>query len=110
MYTILCFNASHAEMEEKSPRPQDQVDRKIPHRRLDKEKIHQMYQFGKKLGQGMFGVVCEAVNIATGQLWAIKIINKEKAFHFHLVIVIELEKHFKIASSCYVQKPSLNSI
>lgn len=38
----------------------------------------QFYSFGRKLGQGSFGVVCEATHIGTQKKWAIKKVNKEK--------------------------------
>lgn len=37
-----------------------------------------IYSFGRKLGQGNFGVVCEATHIETQRKWAIKKVNKEK--------------------------------
>ncbi len=33
---------------------------------------------GRKLGQGNFGIVCEATHIETQRKWAIKKVNKEK--------------------------------
>lgn len=53
---------------------------RIPHTRLeDDTAIEQLFTMGRKLGQGSFGVVREAVSVQTGQKWAIKAINKEKA-------------------------------
>uniref|UniRef100_A0A8D2L6H1 Serine/threonine kinase 33 n=1 Tax=Varanus komodoensis TaxID=61221 RepID=A0A8D2L6H1_VARKO len=39
----------------------------------------QIYSFGRKLGQGSFGVVIEATHKETGIKWAIKKVNREKA-------------------------------
>ncbi|KAM8938749.1 serine/threonine-protein kinase 33 [Pelodytes ibericus] len=53
---------------------------KVPHTRVDDEAaIQQIYTFGKKLGQGSFGVVIEVTNKNTGKKWAIKKVNREKA-------------------------------
>ncbi|XP_067946036.1 serine/threonine-protein kinase 33-like isoform X2 [Watersipora subatra] len=52
----------------------------IPHTRVDDEAvIESMFSMGKKLGQGSFGIVREAVDINTGKKWAVKAVNKEKA-------------------------------
>ncbi|KAJ8340178.1 hypothetical protein SKAU_G00348110 [Synaphobranchus kaupii] len=56
------------------------AERKVPHTRMDDEAaIQQIYAFGKKLGQGSFGVVYEATHIETQKKWAIKKVNREKA-------------------------------
>ncbi|XP_042303124.1 serine/threonine-protein kinase 33 isoform X2 [Sceloporus undulatus] len=53
---------------------------KIPHTRIDDgAAIQQIYTFGRKLGQGSFGVVIEATHKETGIKWAIKKVNREKA-------------------------------
>ncbi|XP_069479814.1 serine/threonine-protein kinase 33 isoform X2 [Ambystoma mexicanum] len=53
---------------------------KVPHTRIDDEAaIQQIYNFGKKLGQGSFGVVIEAMHKETHLKWAIKKVNREKA-------------------------------
>ncbi|KAJ6665147.1 hypothetical protein lerEdw1_005378 [Lerista edwardsae] len=53
---------------------------KVPHTRIeDGAAIQQIYSFGRKLGQGSFGVVMEATHKATGVKWAIKKMNREKA-------------------------------
>ncbi|XP_069079771.1 serine/threonine-protein kinase 33 isoform X3 [Pleurodeles waltl] len=53
---------------------------KVPHTRMDDEAaIQQIYSFGKKLGQGSFGVVVEATHKETHLKWAIKKVNREKA-------------------------------
>ncbi|XP_048710277.1 serine/threonine-protein kinase 33 isoform X2 [Caretta caretta] len=39
----------------------------------------QIYYFGRKLGQGSFGVVIEVTHKETGKKWAIKKVNREKA-------------------------------
>ncbi|KAJ8406444.1 hypothetical protein AAFF_G00300180 [Aldrovandia affinis] len=55
-------------------------ERKVPHTRMEDEAaIQQIYTFGKKLGQGSFGVVYEATHIETQTKWAIKKVNREKA-------------------------------
>ncbi|KAM3919632.1 serine/threonine-protein kinase 33 [Leptodactylus fuscus] len=56
------------------------AENKVPHTRMDDEAaIQQIYTFGKKLGQGSFGVVVEATHSETGKKWAIKKVNREKA-------------------------------
>ncbi|XP_049321353.1 serine/threonine-protein kinase 33 isoform X2 [Astyanax mexicanus] len=56
------------------------AEKKVPHTRIEDEAhIQQIYSFGTKLGQGSFGVVCEATHIETQKKWAIKKVNKEKA-------------------------------
>ncbi|KAK1798548.1 hypothetical protein P4O66_006658 [Electrophorus voltai] len=56
------------------------AEKKVPHTRMEDEaEIQQIYSFGRKLGQGNFGVVCEATHIKTQKKWAIKKVNKEKA-------------------------------
>lgn len=53
----------------------------IPHTRLEQEGLiwEQYYEQGRKLGQGAFGKVHLATNKTTGEQWAIKTINKDKA-------------------------------
>ncbi|XP_064628533.1 serine/threonine-protein kinase 33-like isoform X2 [Lineus longissimus] len=63
-----------------SSRPQGSADvlRSVPHTRIEDESmIEETYRFGRKLGQGSFGVVREGTCVSSGQAWAIKIINKE---------------------------------
>ncbi|XP_016323891.1 serine/threonine-protein kinase 33-like isoform X1 [Sinocyclocheilus anshuiensis] len=56
------------------------AEKKVPHTRIEDESdIQKIYSFGRKLGQGNFGVVCEATHIETQRKWAIKKVNKEKA-------------------------------
>nr|DBA17666.1 TPA: hypothetical protein GDO54_003080 [Pyxicephalus adspersus] len=56
------------------------AENKVPHTRMDDEAaIQQIYTFGKKLGQGSFGVVIEATHKESGKKWAIKKVNREKA-------------------------------
>ncbi|KAM9302111.1 serine/threonine-protein kinase 33 [Gastrophryne carolinensis] len=56
------------------------AENKVPHTRMDDEAaIQQIYTFGRKLGQGSFGVVIEATHKDTGRKWAIKKVNREKA-------------------------------
>ncbi|XP_020857643.1 serine/threonine-protein kinase 33 isoform X1 [Phascolarctos cinereus] len=53
---------------------------KIPHVRMeDCTAIQQIYSFGRKLGQGSFGVVIEVTHKETNHKWAMKKVNKEKA-------------------------------
>ncbi|XP_061466321.1 serine/threonine-protein kinase 33 isoform X2 [Rhineura floridana] len=53
---------------------------KVPHTRIeDGAAIQQIYSFGRKLGQGSFGVVIEVTHRETGMKWAIKKVNREKA-------------------------------
>ncbi|XP_034272910.1 serine/threonine-protein kinase 33 [Pantherophis guttatus] len=53
---------------------------KIPHTRIDDgAAIQQIYSFGRKLGQGSFGVVIEVTHKETGLKWAMKKVNREKA-------------------------------
>ncbi|XP_071791570.1 serine/threonine-protein kinase 33-like [Asterias amurensis] len=54
--------------------------RTVRHTRIeDGSVIEKVYTFGKKLGAGSFGVVLEATHNETGDKWAIKLVNKEKA-------------------------------
>ncbi|XP_027708367.1 serine/threonine-protein kinase 33 [Vombatus ursinus] len=56
------------------------VEGKIPHVRMeDCTAIQQIYSFGRKLGQGSFGVVIEVTHKETNHKWAMKKVNKEKA-------------------------------
>uniref|UniRef100_A0A671SM10 Serine/threonine-protein kinase 33-like n=1 Tax=Sinocyclocheilus anshuiensis TaxID=1608454 RepID=A0A671SM10_9TELE len=56
------------------------AEKKVPHTRIEDESdIQKIYSFGRKLGQGNFGVVCEVTHIETQRKWAIKKVNKEKA-------------------------------
>eukprot|EP00079_Xenopus_tropicalis_P024085 XP_012816609.1 PREDICTED: serine/threonine-protein kinase 33 isoform X1 [Xenopus tropicalis] len=56
------------------------AESKVPHTRMDDEAaIQQIYTFGKKLGQGSFGVVIEATHKETATKWAMKKVNREKA-------------------------------
>ncbi|KAM4723197.1 serine/threonine-protein kinase 33 [Rhinophrynus dorsalis] len=56
------------------------TENKIPHTRMDDEAaIQQIYSFGKRLGQGSFGVVIEATHKESGRKWAMKKVNREKA-------------------------------
>nr|XP_009682995.1 PREDICTED: serine/threonine-protein kinase 33 isoform X1 [Struthio camelus australis]XP_009682996.1 PREDICTED: serine/threonine-protein kinase 33 isoform X1 [Struthio camelus australis]XP_009682997.1 PREDICTED: serine/threonine-protein kinase 33 isoform X1 [Struthio camelus australis]XP_009682998.1 PREDICTED: serine/threonine-protein kinase 33 isoform X1 [Struthio camelus australis] len=53
---------------------------KIPHTRIsDGAAIQEIYSFGRKLGQGSFGVVIEVKHKDTGKKWAIKKVNRKKA-------------------------------
>ncbi|CAM5120757.1 unnamed protein product [Eretmochelys imbricata] len=56
------------------------AESKVPHTRIDDgAAIQQIYYFGRKLGQGSFGVVIEVTHKETGKKWAIKKVNREKA-------------------------------
>ncbi|XP_030056893.1 serine/threonine-protein kinase 33 isoform X2 [Microcaecilia unicolor] len=69
------------------------AENKVPHKRMDDEAaIQQIYTFGRKLGQGSFGVVIEATHKETGKKWAIKKVNKEKAGSL-AVKLLEREVH-----------------
>jgi len=51
----------------------------VPHTRVDDElELDNMFSMGKRLGQGSFGIVREAVDISSGKKWAVKAVNKEK--------------------------------
>ncbi|XP_029318421.1 serine/threonine-protein kinase 33 [Cottoperca gobio] len=51
----------------------DTLERNVPLIRLeDDADLREIYEFGKKLGQGSFGVVYEATHIETQTKWAIK--------------------------------------
>ncbi|XP_015193532.1 serine/threonine-protein kinase 33 isoform X2 [Lepisosteus oculatus] len=58
------------------------AENKVPHTRMEDEAaIQQIYTFGRKLGQGSFGVVHEASHIETQRKWAIKKVNREKRMY-----------------------------
>ena len=62
----------------KRPSPLDKPS-SIPHTRVDDEAvIESMFSMGKKLGQGSFGIVREALDLNSGKKWAVKAVNKEK--------------------------------
>ncbi|KAJ3593976.1 hypothetical protein NHX12_006308 [Muraenolepis orangiensis] len=66
-------------------------ERKVPHCRMEDESyLKRIYTFGRKLGQGSFGVVFEATHVETQKKWAIKKVNREKAGS-HGVILLERE-------------------
>ncbi len=51
----------------------------VPHTRIEDESmINDVYEMGRKLGQGSFGVVKEVTHRESGEIWACKAINKEK--------------------------------
>ncbi|CAL8380489.1 unnamed protein product [Arctogadus glacialis] len=69
------------------------TERKVPHSRMEEEtSLKKIYTFGRKLGQGSFGVVFEATHVDTHKKWAIKKVNREKAGS-HGVILLEREVH-----------------
>ena len=50
-----------------------------PHMRVEDEAaVERKYTFGDVLGQGSFGVVKEVTSRATGEQFAVKIVNKDK--------------------------------
>lgn len=67
--------------------------------------LQQIYSFGRKLGQGSFGVVIEVTNKETGVKWAMKKVNREKVgicnrqrvFHLlgndYLILTFNLNNH-----------------
>jgi len=55
---------------------------------LNKSRIGK-YELGRTLGEGSFAKVKSAVNVETGQSYAVKILDKEKVFHYKIV------DHFK---------------
>lgn len=55
---------------------------------LNKNRIGK-YELGQTLGEGNFAKVKRAVNVETGQSYAVKILDKEKIFHRKIV------DHFK---------------
>ncbi|KAK0140240.1 Serine/threonine-protein kinase 33 [Merluccius polli] len=66
-------------------------ERKVPHSRMEEENnLKTIYNLGRKLGQGSFGVVYEATHLDTKKKWAIKKVNREKAGS-HGVILLERE-------------------
>ncbi|XP_043955741.1 serine/threonine-protein kinase 33 isoform X3 [Gambusia affinis] len=55
-------------------------DREVPVIRLQSDaELWKIYEFGKTLGQGSFGIVYEATHIATQTQWAIKEVRKPAA-------------------------------
>ncbi|XP_026233477.1 serine/threonine-protein kinase 33 isoform X2 [Anabas testudineus] len=62
------------DMDMVSPRTtRDTLERDVPVIRLENDvELREIYQFGRKLGQGSFGVVYEATHIETQTKWAIK--------------------------------------
>ena len=57
------------------------AERPVPHTRIENETMfEEKYEFGRKLGQGSFGVVYEVKNKATAKRWACKAIYKEKVW------------------------------
>ncbi|KAM7014973.1 serine/threonine-protein kinase 33 [Tautogolabrus adspersus] len=53
------------------------LERTVPVLRLeDDADLREIYKFGRKLGQGSFGVVYEAIHIETRTIWAIKEVCK----------------------------------
>ncbi|XP_023261309.1 serine/threonine-protein kinase 33 [Seriola lalandi dorsalis] len=67
-------DVSGLDMDMVSPRTnRDTLERDVPAKRLENDaKLREIYTFGRKLGQGSFGVVYEATHIGTQTKWAIK--------------------------------------
>ncbi|XP_040898084.1 serine/threonine-protein kinase 33 [Toxotes jaculatrix] len=67
-------DVSGLDMDMVSPRTtRDTQERDVPVIRLENEaELREIYKFGRKLGQGSFGVVYEATHIETQTSWAIK--------------------------------------
>ncbi|XP_022621094.1 serine/threonine-protein kinase 33 isoform X2 [Seriola dumerili] len=67
-------DVSGLDMDMVSPRTnRDTLERDVPAKRLENDaKLREIYKFGRKLGQGSFGVVYEATHIGTQTKWAIK--------------------------------------
>ncbi|CAK6954759.1 LOW QUALITY PROTEIN: serine/threonine-protein kinase 33 [Scomber scombrus] len=58
----------------------DTVEKEAPHIRLeDDADLKEIYTFGRKLGQGSFGVVYQATHIETNTQWAIKEVCRPEA-------------------------------
>ena len=49
-----------------------------PHTRVDEGAVERKYAVGNVLGQGSFGIVREVTNRASGERFAVKIVNKDK--------------------------------
>ncbi|XP_043372629.1 serine/threonine-protein kinase 33 isoform X2 [Dermochelys coriacea] len=76
------------------------AESKVPHTRIDDgAAIQQIYYFGRKLGQGSFGVVIEVTHKETGKKWAIKKVNREKAGS-SAVKLLERERMFLVMELC----------
>lgn len=60
------------------------LQRQIPHSRIDDEDIiFKKYELMELLGKGSFGTVYKVKNKETNQMYAIKIINKERVILKH---------------------------
>ncbi|XP_034385449.1 serine/threonine-protein kinase 33 isoform X2 [Cyclopterus lumpus] len=58
----------------------DTLERNVPLIRLENDAdLREIYEFGRKLGQGGFGVVYEATHIETQTKWAIKKVERQEA-------------------------------
>ena len=44
----------------------------------DEEEVLQKYRLGKELGRGAFGVVMEGTQLSSGEVFAVKVIPKER--------------------------------
>lgn len=59
--------------------PRGPASADIPHvMSADETYVREIYEFGDKLGEGSFGVVCVVEHKETGKRYACKTINKEK--------------------------------
>ena len=61
----------------------------VPHTRIEDERqIEKVYEMGRKLGQGSFGVVREVRHQIDNEAWACKTINKEKVrLEFYIFVL-----------------------
>lgn len=57
---------------------------------LNKNRIGK-YELGRTLGEGSFAKVKFAINVETGQSYAVKILDKDKVFHYKIVDHIKRE-------------------
>lgn len=62
------------------------TERDVPHDKIDSAKdLKVSYDFGRVLGQGVFGTVIEMRHRNTHKLWAVKIIDKQQAVSIRLI-------------------------
>lgn len=60
-------------------RKPSQPDLATPRTRVDNEEgVELKYKLGKELGRGAFGVVLEGTQLSSGQVFAVKVIPKER--------------------------------
>uniref|UniRef100_A0A3Q3XAD1 non-specific serine/threonine protein kinase n=1 Tax=Mola mola TaxID=94237 RepID=A0A3Q3XAD1_MOLML len=77
--TLADVSGLHVNMES-LPATGDTLERNVPLIRLDSDDdLRNIYKFGRKLGQGSFGVVYEGTHIETQKKWAIKEVCRPEA-------------------------------